>query len=307
MILKKVKIYNYRQLQKVELDLQNSLTVLAGPNNSGKTTLISVLKGMFRDKKLSFTYSDIPTNLSTSWVEKIIPVFQSIMVENDKNTGISEIIKKISVDDKLLPEYTIECFHAEIQVDYDPTGDDIQLFADYLMDLDESKHSFYFIYSYEPSIASFEKYLGECYDKMSSRFLDIRYYYGDTQLDGQSGKKYDNKGAAQRYIQGRADFYAHLFTELSPPIPKSGKRLFSVNGHLLPNYRMEQTQPDQNVLDDLMSYLTIDDLVGKEQPAKADGPLPKEPVSKTLTGPSDVPKTKSIRSADKNKKQGHSR
>ena len=124
MILKKVKIYNYRQLQKVELDLQNSLTVLAGPNNSGKTTLISVLKGMFRDKKLSFTYSDIPTNLSTSWVEKIIPVFQSIMVENDKNTGISEIIKKISVDDKLLPEYTIECFHAEIQVDYDPTGDD---------------------------------------------------------------------------------------------------------------------------------------------------------------------------------------
>lgn len=52
MILKKVKIYNYRQLQKVELDLQNSLTVLAGPNNSGKTTLISVLKGMFRDKKL---------------------------------------------------------------------------------------------------------------------------------------------------------------------------------------------------------------------------------------------------------------
>ena len=45
-----------------------------------------------------------------------------------------------------------------------------------------------------------------------------RYYYGDTQLDGQSGKKYDNKGAAQRYIQGRADFYAHLFMELSPPI-----------------------------------------------------------------------------------------
>lgn len=58
MILKKVKIYNYRQLQKVELDLQNSLTVLAGPNNSGKTTLISVLKGMFRDKKLDLLILD---------------------------------------------------------------------------------------------------------------------------------------------------------------------------------------------------------------------------------------------------------
>ena len=70
MILKKVKIYNYRQLQVVEFDLQNSLTVLAGPNNSGKTTLISVLKGMLNDKKLSFTYSDIPTNLSTAWIER---------------------------------------------------------------------------------------------------------------------------------------------------------------------------------------------------------------------------------------------
>ena len=37
MILKKVKIYNYRQLQVVEFDLQNSLTVLAGPNNSGNS------------------------------------------------------------------------------------------------------------------------------------------------------------------------------------------------------------------------------------------------------------------------------
>lgn len=36
MILKKIKIMNYRQLQSVELDMQESLTVLAGPNNSGK-------------------------------------------------------------------------------------------------------------------------------------------------------------------------------------------------------------------------------------------------------------------------------
>ena len=72
MILKKVKIYNYRQLQKVELDLQNSLTVLAGPNNSGKTTLISVLKGMFRDKKLRCNTSPVPrrngAGLRNRWI-----------------------------------------------------------------------------------------------------------------------------------------------------------------------------------------------------------------------------------------------
>ena len=48
MLLKKVKIYNYRQLQKVELDLQNSLTVLAGPNNSGKTTLFVAVKDLLK-------------------------------------------------------------------------------------------------------------------------------------------------------------------------------------------------------------------------------------------------------------------
>ena len=58
MFLKKVKIKNYRQLKNnVELDMQDSLTVLAGPNNSGKTTLISVLKGMFCDKRLNLNYN----------------------------------------------------------------------------------------------------------------------------------------------------------------------------------------------------------------------------------------------------------
>lgn len=71
MILKKIKIMNYRQLQSVELDMQDSLTVLAGPNNSGKTTLISVLKGMFCDKKLGFSYSDIPISLSSMWLAKL--------------------------------------------------------------------------------------------------------------------------------------------------------------------------------------------------------------------------------------------
>ena len=138
MILKKVKIINYRQLQNVELDLQNSLTVLAGPNNSGKTTLISVLKGMFYDKKLRFNYSDIPTNLSTAWVDKILPVFQPIMIKHDKETGIREIIKQISFNGTFATEYVMESFQARIQVDYDPVSDNIQYFADYLMDLDET-------------------------------------------------------------------------------------------------------------------------------------------------------------------------
>lgn len=173
MLLKKVKIINYRQLQNVELDLQDSLTVLAGPNNSGKTTLISVLRGMFYDKKLSFNYSDIPINLSTAWIDRILPVFRSIMIKHDKEIGIREIVKHISSNETFADNYTMESFKAQIQVDYDPVNDNIQDFADYLMDLDETKHSFYFIYTYEPSISSFEKGLNDHYDKMAARFREI--------------------------------------------------------------------------------------------------------------------------------------
>ena len=42
MILKKVKIYNYRQLQKVELDLQNCSTLAV--QGLERTLLLSLMK-----------------------------------------------------------------------------------------------------------------------------------------------------------------------------------------------------------------------------------------------------------------------
>ena len=143
MFLKKVKIKNYRQLKdNVELDMQDSLTVLAGPNNSGKTTLISVLKGMFCDKRLNFNYNDIPISLSSAWLDKILTIIEPIMIKMDKESGVREIINKISVNDEFIGEYIMDSFQAQIQVDYNPKSDDIQYFADYLMDLDDTKHSF---------------------------------------------------------------------------------------------------------------------------------------------------------------------
>ena len=173
MFLKRIEISNYRQLSHIVLDFQKDLTVLAGPNNSGKTTLISVLKGIFNDNKLAFLYSDIPTNLSVDWVDKIMPIFKSIMVANAKDTGVSEIIKAISVDDQFSSDYIIDEFRAQIEVEYIPETDDIQNFVDYLMDLDESKHSFYFIYTYKPKLSAFEKSLNERYDKIKSRIEDV--------------------------------------------------------------------------------------------------------------------------------------
>ena len=40
------------------------------------------------------------------------------------------------------------------------------------------------------------------------------------QLAGQSDKRFTEKADMERYLQGRIKAYAHLFTEVSPPIPK---------------------------------------------------------------------------------------
>lgn len=173
MYLKKIEIINYRQLQNVTLDFQRNLTVLAGPNNSGKTTLISVLKGVFNDKNFKFSYSDIPTCLSVDWIEKVFSIFQAIMLDKDKESGVHEIVTSISSSDEFNLDFTIPNFRVKIQIDYDKENDDIQNFADYIMDLDDDKNSFFFVYTFEPSMSTFERVLSEQYDKIKLKFIDI--------------------------------------------------------------------------------------------------------------------------------------
>ena len=45
---------------------------------------------------------------------------------------------------------------------------------------------------------------------------------------------------AEKYIQGRIKAYSHLFTEISPPIPKDLEKSFMVHGNLLPGYVTEE-------------------------------------------------------------------
>ena len=47
---------------------------------------------------------------------------------------------------------------------------------------------------------------------------------------------------AEKYIQGRIKAYSHLFTEISPPIPKEYEKSFMVHGQLLPGYTTETMQ-----------------------------------------------------------------
>lgn len=78
------------------------------------------------------------------------------------------------------------------------------------------------------------------------------------QIAGQERKAFKDKAVMEKYLQGRVKAYAHLFTEISPPIPMEHKKRFCVNGALLPGYTVEDPdalKPDETVVDDLLSLL----------------------------------------------------
>lgn len=62
-------------------------------------------------------------------------------------------------------------------------------------------------------------------------------------IAGQNQKRYTDKAAAMKYLEGRKKSYSHLFTEVSPPVPKEYERHFTVYGALLPGYTVEGQEP----------------------------------------------------------------
>ena len=58
-------------------------------------------------------------------------------------------------------------------------------------------------------------------------------------------RSFADKASAEKYLQGRIKAYAHLFTEISPPIPDEYTRPFIVHGQLLPGYTTEAMQKAQ--------------------------------------------------------------
>ena len=57
--------------------------------------------------------------------------------------------------------------------------------------------------------------------------------------------------------------YAHLFQELSPPLPENHAHLFSVNGQLLPGYTVQPHQPSPQ---ELLDFLEDGDAPPKKEP-----------------------------------------
>ena len=93
--------------------------------------------------------------------------------------------------------------------------------------------------------------------------------YGTT-IAGQNRKRFTDKDKALKYIEGRKKAYAHLFTEISPPIPEQYAYQFEKNGILLPGYTVEDREPMQpeHTAAELLGALGYGDfLTGDKKPS----------------------------------------
>lgn len=174
MKLTEIKIFNYRKFINETLTLSEHVTLLAGANNSGKTSLVNLINSIMQGKQTQFSISDIPIKLTKEWVDN---AYEKFMYSFENNTDKLDIINAIvselfDLNDKasklLIPSTSIK-----FRVDYDEK-DDLRNFADYIMDLDLNHMSIYFEYDFKPTPISFGKTLEDFYKKLKSRFDKIK-------------------------------------------------------------------------------------------------------------------------------------
>ena len=115
------------------------------------------------------------------------------------------------------------------------------------------------------------------YDRATEQSIPVAWYVTwnvstnaptrgyNVEITGQSRKRYTDKAAAQKYIEGRKKAFAHLFTEISPPIPAEYARPFIVNGVLLPGYTVQGQEP---TLSTVTAAEIINDILGNDSVTK---------------------------------------
>jgi hypothetical protein len=67
-----------------------------------------------------------------------------------------------------------------------------------------------------------------------------KYSNAIQKIAGQENKPFTDESAAEKYLNGRVTAYAHLFSEISPPIMKEYAKAFMLNGLLLPGYTVAE-------------------------------------------------------------------
>lgn len=137
MRISRLLVDGYRHFENQEVLLEQDTTVLAGANNSGKTSLIDLLRVVLQSGK-DLSDEDFSASRRLDWSTGVI---QAIF------DGKESFLATLAEDRLVVEAPRIE---VQIEVSYDAKTDDIREYADFLMDLDLRKSAFYFEYKFAP-------------------------------------------------------------------------------------------------------------------------------------------------------------
>ena len=170
MKIKTIQISGFRKLREIKINMENNITVIAGANNSGKTSIVELFNFIFNSKG-KLCCDDFPILECRKWCDTVYPHFQAQFKSiNTRENVIANIIEIIMASENPTTAMQIPPIEVKIQVDYDPANDDIRNFADYIMELDPTNSSFYFIYRFELDRNLLIKALDSEYEKLHNRF-----------------------------------------------------------------------------------------------------------------------------------------
>lgn len=167
MQLKRIQIKNYKKLLNTDLSLENDITLIAGPNNSGKTSIIEVLKFLLTDNKDKIELSEINTKKLNEWIENFFEKYKLILEKNLKDDILIEEITTFFINNSLNSEEILPVVCLE--VGYDKKIDNLTDIIRFTYELGES-NSVFFKYKCILNEEKFKKLLIDNNKKILKRF-----------------------------------------------------------------------------------------------------------------------------------------
>lgn len=166
MRIKDICISNYKKINDINLNFDENMTVLAGANNAGKTSIINFLKEIFNDGKKDCFERDIPASDADEWANSIIGRLIELRDEDDNSKIVEELVDIFKNTTLSTPELKMHLTYKK--------EDDIFVFSDYIMDLNDKKMDFYFYYCFELDVDDLIKNINREYNYI------INYCKSDT-------------------------------------------------------------------------------------------------------------------------------
>lgn len=220
MKIKKLSVQNFRRFEGTDIFFSKDITLLAGANNSGKTSLVQLFNWVFSEKKTGYIGAqDLSLSSRNKITRTLLSYLDEEMRNNNSNNEQNNTIGLI--DDFFAAEIDNIPIHLKahkdvlkrryitikIEIEY-KEGDYIGLFSDYLMNLDSNNRSFYFMYQRKVDPRKFRNLL----EKHRDDIRDKWYAYSST--DNENDEEQENDSSTAINIKSSLSSFESILMDI---------------------------------------------------------------------------------------------